>query len=220
MRTIPDVLAVCASQDGVTEGPATNQVKYNDWFYGRPVYGAAYKWCAVFVSWVMDQAGISDIRTARAFSLQIQPGLMWFEGSAGIAVGDIPVYDFNGAYHCGVVAAVRIGAITVWEGNTKQGNDTDGGHVMARLRPVPGNIIGYGRPFYQPPPPPPPPTTEDDMPIIYADETGADTTQVLADGSGYVILTTEKAAADAVAANGKYVHVPTDRLAAIKTQAV
>ena len=38
------VLAVAASQIGTSEIPV-NQVKYNDWYYGRHVSGPNYPWC-------------------------------------------------------------------------------------------------------------------------------------------------------------------------------
>ena len=37
--------------------PNSNNVKYNTWYYGHPVSGPAYPWCAVFVSWLFNQLG-------------------------------------------------------------------------------------------------------------------------------------------------------------------
>ena len=46
------VVNTALSQVGVKESPAgSNKVKYNTWFYGRTVSGAAYPWCMVFVQW-------------------------------------------------------------------------------------------------------------------------------------------------------------------------
>jgi hypothetical protein len=50
---------IAASQEGVHETPAgSNNVAYNTWYYGHPVYGgSSYPWCAVFVSWCYTRAG-------------------------------------------------------------------------------------------------------------------------------------------------------------------
>lgn len=55
--TVPEqVLSLARGEIGVKESPAgSNQVKYNTWFYGREVSGAAYPWCMAFVQWVFDQ---------------------------------------------------------------------------------------------------------------------------------------------------------------------
>lgn len=191
MTTVATVLNLCRHQDGVTEGPGINEVLYNDWFYGHHVQGPAYKWCATFVSWVMAHSGITGIRTSRAFSLADQPGGEWHDGSQGIVPGDILVYDFGGFGHCGITEVVRIGAATVWEGNTATASDTDGGHVMPRLRHVPGNIIGYLRPPYTPPPTPSPGGKK--VPMIYATED--DPGQVYESESGVTIINNEDSGA-------------------------
>ena len=46
------VVATALAQVGVKEKPAgSNNVKYNTWYYGKPVHGDAYPWCEVFVCW-------------------------------------------------------------------------------------------------------------------------------------------------------------------------
>lgn len=50
------VISLAKSECGTTEWPPnSNNVKYNTWFYKKPVSGSAYPWCAVFVSWLFDQ---------------------------------------------------------------------------------------------------------------------------------------------------------------------
>lgn len=34
--------------------PDSNNVKYNTWYYGHPVSGKKYPWCAVFISYIFD----------------------------------------------------------------------------------------------------------------------------------------------------------------------
>lgn len=55
------VVGTAMSQVGIKEKPAgSNRVKYNDWYYGKPVKGDAYPWCMTYVEWlfahVLDKA--------------------------------------------------------------------------------------------------------------------------------------------------------------------
>lgn len=52
-----EFVTVAQSQVGVRE-QSKNNVKYNDWYYGKHVEGDGYPWCAVFVSWCANQVGI------------------------------------------------------------------------------------------------------------------------------------------------------------------
>ena len=50
------VLNLAKNEVGVKEYPPnSNNVKYNTWYYGHPVSGPAYPWCAVFVSWLFEK---------------------------------------------------------------------------------------------------------------------------------------------------------------------
>ena len=52
MATVNSLLELARRQLGVKEDPpGSNKVKYNAWYYGREVSGAAYPWCMVFVQW-------------------------------------------------------------------------------------------------------------------------------------------------------------------------
>lgn len=160
----------------------------------------------------------------------------WVE-PASIVPGDVVFMHLTGRNgtdhsipdHTGfAIAGPDAGREVHSEGNTSagdHGSQDNGGGVYERTRNA-GVIIGAGRPDWAPSTPAPSPSPqpqEDDMPpIIYADEAdpATDGTQVLADGVGYVKLTTPRAAEDAVAAGAKYVHVPADRLAAIENKAI
>lgn len=51
-QTAARLLEIAKSQIGVKENPSgSNKVKYNTWYYGSAVSGAAYPWCCVFVEW-------------------------------------------------------------------------------------------------------------------------------------------------------------------------
>ena len=55
---------------GVSEEGITNNVKYNTWFYGKEVSssdGESYAWCAVFVTWCANEAGLLDGKTLPLF---------------------------------------------------------------------------------------------------------------------------------------------------------
>jgi len=88
----------------------SNKVKYNAWFYGHPVSGAAYPWCMAFVQWVFNQAGAKlPYLTASCGGL-----LTWYRRNRPGSVskrprpGDIVIYGFG---HTGIVEAVGSGTI-------------------------------------------------------------------------------------------------------------
>jgi len=73
MASGQDLVKIAQAENGTKEN-GTNNVKYNTWFYGHEVDGSNYPWCAVFVSWCADKAGITtDImpKTASAGILHI-----------------------------------------------------------------------------------------------------------------------------------------------------
>ena len=47
------LIAIANGETGITEYPPnSNNVKYNTWFYGRPVQGKNYPWCCTFISYI------------------------------------------------------------------------------------------------------------------------------------------------------------------------
>lgn len=127
-------LQIAIGEIGTAERPVnSNNVKYNTWYYGRAVQGAAYPWCMAFVQWVYAQAGNAlPYKTASCSAL-----LNWYRANQpGYVVsspqpGDIVIYTFG---HTGIVETVGASVITAIEGNTGIGNDTNGGTVMRRTR--------------------------------------------------------------------------------------
>ena len=55
-----DIVAVAVAEIGTTERTGNNDIKYNDWYYGSSVSGAAYQWCCVFISWCANECGYID----------------------------------------------------------------------------------------------------------------------------------------------------------------
>lgn len=149
MTAAERVLSIARAEVGVKESPAgSNRVKYNTWFYGREVSGAAYPWCMAFVQWVFDQAGERlPYKTASCSGL-----LNWYRAKRPGQVvktpqpGDVIIYQFG---HTGVVEAVGTGTVTAIEGNTSPGtagSQSNGGMVCRRTRKT-SLVTAYLRPL-------------------------------------------------------------------------
>ena len=54
------VIEVAMAELGTKEETGKNDVKYNDWYYGKHVSGDGYDWCVVFVAWVANECGLLD----------------------------------------------------------------------------------------------------------------------------------------------------------------
>ena len=152
MATVSELLEIARRQIGVKEcPPKSNNVRYNTWYYGREVSGSAYPWCAVYVAWVFDQAGVKlPIRTASCGALMrsAQSAGQWVTGD--YRPGDVVIYDFPGGAktdHCGIVESVDGTYISAIEGNTSSTSDADGGAVERRARKF-AQIVGAVRPTY------------------------------------------------------------------------
>ena len=152
MATVSELLELARRQIGVKECPPnSNNVRYNTWYYGREVSGAAYPWCMVFVQWVFDQAGVKlPVRTASCGALMrsAQSAGCWVTGD--YRPGDVVIYDFPGGAatdHRGIVESVDGTYISAIEGNTSSASDADGGAVERRARKF-SQIVGAVRPSY------------------------------------------------------------------------
>ena len=134
------ILQVAAAELGNIEHPASsNKTKYGAW-YGLN----GFAWCAMYVSWVYDQAGhpLGHIEDRRGFR-SCQGGYRFWKANGRITrdpqPGDIVIYDWNGDGHCdhtGIFDSwVKPGnTFKAYEGNTAEGDDSNGGRVMLRLR--------------------------------------------------------------------------------------
>lgn len=159
--TAKEALDIAKSQIGVKETPPnSNNVIYNTWYYGHPVSGSAYPWCAVFISWIFRNTNLV-MKTASSSSMYTS-----FKNKGQIfskpKVGDIVFFKFDKslsciAQHVGIVAEVLSnGKIKSIEGNTSSGNSgsqDNGGMVALRTRSA-SQIVGYGRPAYSESPKP------------------------------------------------------------------
>ena len=141
------VLAKAISQIGETEHPANSNIsKFSKW------YGVTGPWCAMFVSWCIDQCGGKFhyaycpfiLRDARAGV----NGLRILKASE-VKPGDGVLYDWE---HNGVPDHVGFfergnpsGAFVAVEGNTAVGNNSNGGIVMRRADRVASEVAAFFR---------------------------------------------------------------------------
>ncbi|MXN89958.1 CHAP domain-containing protein [Flavobacterium sp. Sd200] len=135
------VLETAKAELGTIESPAnSNKTKYGVWYNLNGV-----KWCAIFVSWVFDKAGVplGNIQSAKGIH-HCQSAHNYYKSKGMITTapepGDIVIYDWEGnghADHIGIFIRWKNTAKTIleaYEGNTSQGNNSDGGRVMLRER--------------------------------------------------------------------------------------
>ena len=161
MATANEILAVARKELGVKESPAnSNNVKYNTAYYGQEVWdgkaGGKFPWCMVFIWWLFHQAEADGLfyggkKTASCGTLMDYAidHDQWVTGN--YQPGDIVIMDFPGnkfrTDHCGIVVTALTDGVRTIEGNTGVGNDSNGGEVMERTRPLSAIIRAY-RPHY------------------------------------------------------------------------
>ncbi len=145
------VIDIARSQIGTREG-RNNYTKYGVW-YGNYVHSSVYQhaaWCAMFVSWCGNQAGLSsDVFYYHAYC---PAGVSWYQNKGkwqwkGYVpkMGDIVYYDWNGdrvVDHVGFVESYSNGNITTIEGNYSD-------QVKRRtINYKSSSIFGYATPNY------------------------------------------------------------------------
>lgn len=151
MTTAETVLDIARREIGTRENPpGSNDVKYTRWY---PMVGQP--WCDMFVSWVLDQAGMAPTEGKHAytpahFDAFKARGRAHY-GPNGIQPGDIVFYDFPGGpdriSHVGIAETTWNGQwVDVIEGNTDAAGGRTGGQVIRHRRT--SSIVGYGRPEF------------------------------------------------------------------------
>lgn len=151
-----DIVLEAQGQLGFIEGP-NNETPYGSW-YGVP----NQPYCAMFVSWVFAQKGLSALvaaQTSKGFAY-CPAGLAYFQ-KAGQVVdkysgqpGDLVFFNFSGngvAEHIGIIEGASKDGITTIEGNTSAdhatGSQANGIGVFRRHRPYLG-VLAIVRPKY------------------------------------------------------------------------
>lgn len=147
MASSKDLLDLAQGEIGYCEAPAgSNCTKYGVWYglNGQP-------WCMIFVQWVFAQAGVPlPAKTASCGALMraAKTAGQWI--TSGFLPGDVVIYSFSGGTttdHCGIVESATAASVTAIEGNTAVGNDSNGGAVMRRTRPL-SQVLGAMRPRF------------------------------------------------------------------------
>ena len=151
------IIKKAKSYIGTKESPKnSNNVIFNTHYYGRPVHGAAYPWCCVFLWDVFRLCGASSMFYGGKKCAYTPTLANWFKSKkhwhTTPKAGDIVFYQFPGSSrinHVGlVIEVINKTTIKTIEGNTGIGNDANGGCVMVRTRST-GSVAGYGRPTYK-----------------------------------------------------------------------
>ncbi|MBN6052483.1 CHAP domain-containing protein, partial [Nonomuraea sp. RK-328] len=162
LLTADALLKVAKSQLGVKENRAGGGTRFHRWYMSssRAAQTVArdggsvrsYRnapWCAMFVSWVGEKAGMRETVGADAYTVTYA---RWFKrhkrwGKAAKR-GAVVFFSWNGGRipsidHVGLVKKDNgNGTITTIEGNTGDGR------VQQRIRPK-STVVGYGYPEYQ-----------------------------------------------------------------------
>ncbi len=146
-------LAEALRHVGVRESPpGSNRTMFGRW------YGVdGVPWCAIFVSYCFDLgAGVVLCRGWRGAGVGPRgvayvPTLAAWLRATNRAVevprpGDLAVFDWDGGLpdHVGIVLRPERGRVRTVEGNTAVGDDSDGGEVMRRERPL-AHVALFGR---------------------------------------------------------------------------
>ncbi len=138
-----DIVGVASTQVGYYEG-GDGYTKYGDW------YGLPYSdWCAMFVSWCANQAGVStDVFPSFALCSAgadwfISQGRFHYAGSYAPQAGDLIFYSsYGNIYHVGLVTGSDGSNVYSIEGNYNEA-------VYNVSYPLSyGDIMGYATPAY------------------------------------------------------------------------
>ena len=148
-----NVVDIAKSQLGYKESP-NNDSMYGKWFglNNQP-------WCAMFVSWCFDKAGLLSkitAQTKKGFA-SCDAGLKWFTKNNKLVPvgqaqpGDIVFFQFDTDAqpdHVGIVASNDGKNLYCYEGNTSsgaKGSQSNGDGVYLRKRPY-SLVMGVARP--------------------------------------------------------------------------
>lgn len=157
--TSPDLVVHLATCEIDTQELPVNRTKYGKWYglNGQP-------WCAMFVSWVFNEAGLVRLvaaQGAKGFA-SCDAGLKWFARKGQLIPvgdaqpGDIVFFQFDDDAqpdHVGIVTKnmKRRKTLVCIEGNTSsgtQGSQSNGDGVYERKRSY-SLVIGVARPNYK-----------------------------------------------------------------------
>ena len=150
-----DVIAHARKHLDYVEGPNKDNI-FGAW------YGANHApWCACFVSWAINAAGLGELiagaQTKKGFN-SCGKGIAFFKSKnawfpvAQAKVGDVAFFDWDHdgeQDHTGIVTGIDLKnkKIKTIEGNTSDTSHSNGGVVKEQWRSF-SVIMGVGRPAY------------------------------------------------------------------------
>ncbi|ANV92027.1 C40 family peptidase [Picosynechococcus sp. PCC 8807] len=147
---IEEILKVARGEIGYRENPpGSNRTKYGRWYGmdGNP-------WCAMFTSWIFEQAGfpLPKMQDGAPSGAAYCPYIEGYARRVGQwhkspRAGDLALFHFGNrlAVHIGIVESVSGAKFSSIEGNTSAASNANGGMVQRRSRSV-----GVCRGFYRP----------------------------------------------------------------------
>ncbi|MFF3416811.1 hypothetical protein ACFYW9_19240 [Streptomyces sp. NPDC002698] len=149
------VLSIVKDEVGYREsyenGHWTNHEKYAAQVPGMVwVSTGGYPWCALFVSWVAQKAGLAGLFPRSA---ACSYGVDWFKNRGRWnefpAIGAQVFFGKNGGQHTGVVVAYDATTVTCVEGNTNNSNSAEGNGVYRLVhKRKDAWVYGYGYPKF------------------------------------------------------------------------
>lgn len=158
MATANDIIKVAQNEVG-TYASAVKKCKYNTWYYGYQASGWGYDWCAVFVCWVFNKAGVYNLLPSQSANCGYMAKGFQDKGqlvTSGYKAGDVVFFHWSnerstlvpGTYvsdHVGIIKSVNSdGSYQTIEGNT---GGSSYGAVLEQTR-YKSQISCAGRPKY------------------------------------------------------------------------
>lgn len=172
MATATQIINIAAREVGYSRWNDPNPgTKYGRWYAGKtgsPYFGhSGVPYCAMFVSWVLSQAGMTPPGGIFAYcptGLNNARRLGRVHDKRAATPGDLVFFDWNKdgvSDHVGIVTANRGSYLETIEGNTSagtRGSQSNGGGVYRRARSL-SLVIGVVSPQYSQATPPRPAAT-------------------------------------------------------------
>ncbi|MFF7254783.1 C40 family peptidase [Streptomyces microflavus] len=147
------ILGIAKAEKGYHEGRSgghwNNDQKYSDETPGLK-WSDKMAWCATFVSWCANKAGIASLYPVTA---SCATGVAWFKQrkrwSAYPAIGSQVFYGSGGGAHTGLVYDYDATYIYTVEGNTNADGSAEGdGVYLKKRRRKDAYVYGYGYPAF------------------------------------------------------------------------
>lgn len=142
VNTRAEVARIYKSQVGVREKTGKNDGTAVEKFLASVGLGAGYAWCAAFVHWCLEQAGVKNSITAWSPTAHNAKNIVYFKGKFNKSPQQADVitlyYAKKGRIgHTGFFDHMQSNNMTVnYEGNTNAGNSNEGDGVYITFRPL------------------------------------------------------------------------------------